>query len=77
MKRALLAIYTDGHFTELVRVARLMRQSGSHDPVVYFARAYPQKDRDLRTCGNEGWRAVDHAPAKVPPLPEWRQPCLD
>lgn len=63
MKRALLAIYTDGHFTELVRVARLLVQSGRWQPVVYFARPYAQKDRDLRTCQAEGWSYVDLAPS--------------
>ena len=61
VKRALLAIYTDGHFTELVRVARLLSRSKSYEPLVYFARLYPQKERDRATCRREGWAVVDHA----------------
>lgn len=61
MKRALLAVYTDGHFTELSRLARRLATSGAWQPLVYFARLYPQKARDLGTCQTEGWPHLDHA----------------
>ena len=32
----MLAVHTAGHFTELVRVARLMRRSGRYEPTVFF-----------------------------------------
>lgn len=63
MRRVLLAVYTNGHFTELLRVARLLMRTPGHAPTVYFARAYPQKDRDVAACRAEGIMVVD-------PLPE-------
>jgi len=62
VKRALLAVYTDGHFTELARVAQLLARSGTHEPVVCFARSYPQKSRDLAECAAQRWAAIDTAP---------------
>lgn len=53
MRRALLAVYLDSHFAELVRVARLLRDSGRYEPLLFFARDYPARARDAARCVEE------------------------
>ena len=57
--RVVLAVYLDSHFHELIRVARLLRDSGRHAPVVVFARDYPARARDVATCRRESIECVD------------------
>jgi hypothetical protein len=64
VKRALLAVYTDGHFTEQLRVARLLRQTAAYSPTFYFAQVYPQIDRDIETCRSESMSYVDGCPGR-------------
>ena len=53
MRKALLAVHTAGHFTELVRVARLLRRSGRYVPTFLFARSYQGIQRDTGICREE------------------------
>jgi len=59
VRRVLLAVYTDGHFTEQLRVARLLRRSDGYVPTMYFPTVYPQKNRDVETCRSEGVPLLD------------------
>ena len=58
-RRVVLAVYLDSHFHELIRVARLLRDSGRYAPVVVFAREYPARARDVATCRRESIECVD------------------
>ena len=57
-QRVLLAVYLDSHFNELIRVARLLRDSGRYAPAVAFAREYPARARDVETCARESIECV-------------------
>lgn len=60
MKKTLLIAYIHTHFVELIRVARLLKQSGSSEPVILFAGEYENFDRDRILCEQEAilWRAL-------------------
>ena len=59
MKKALLIIETDAHFTELFRVACAMKSSGKYRPTFYWA--YPPQQRDISLCEAQGF-AVPSVP---------------
>jgi hypothetical protein len=55
LRKALLAVYTAGHFTELRRTAVLLRQSQRYAPAFLFSRwYYGDLDRDAAICEAEG-----------------------
>ncbi len=58
MKTALLLVYGDTHFNELVRVARVLASSGRWQPRFLFSHAYPTLERDLEICRQEGLSVV-------------------
>jgi hypothetical protein len=62
-----LAVSLDSHFHELIRVARLLRESGRYAPIVVFARDYPARARDVATCARE---AIACAGARGEPIGE-------
>jgi hypothetical protein len=81
-KRVLLAVFLDSHFHELIRVARLLRDSGRYRPVVVFARDYPARPRDVDACRRESIDGVDArgepikedaGPAPAAPVPPRRR----
>lgn len=49
----LLVVFVAAHFTELIRAARLLRDSGRFVPVVWFAWPYKESDRDAAVCERE------------------------
>jgi hypothetical protein len=55
----LLAVYLDSHFHELIRVGRLLRESGRYRPALMLARDYPARARDLATARRESIEVVD------------------
>lgn len=59
MKKALLVVFLDTHFTELRRVAHCLQNSGRYAPEFFFARAYPTQPRDMAACINLGFPCYD------------------
>lgn len=53
MKKALLIVYIDSHFTELARVAQLLKQSGNYEPLLFFMKKYQAIHRDVAICKKE------------------------
>jgi len=49
----LLVVFVPAHFSELIRAARLLRDSGRFTPVVWFAWPYREIDRDATVCDTE------------------------
>src|SRR5258706_13179536 len=66
--KALLFIYIDAHFTELIRVARVMKASGRYHPVFFFEYQYAVLPRDLETAISEGFDCV---------VPGWFTQCRE
>ena len=59
LKRALLPVYTAGHFTELIRVAGLLKESGAWTPTFWFWRGYyGDIVRHLERCRADGIHAI-------------------
>lgn len=54
MKRILIAIHLDSFFTGLIGVARLLKDTGRYEPVMYFAQRYQTVQRDIEICRKEG-----------------------
>jgi hypothetical protein len=54
MKKVLLLLYEQSHFTELIRVGRLLKQAGSMEPVFLFSRLLVLSERIARICLDEG-----------------------
>lgn len=54
--RALLVVHTVTWFTEMFRVAAMLRDRGSTEPIVFFAMAYPALSRDQNRCRDAGIR---------------------
>jgi len=52
----LLVVFIAAHFSELIRAARLLRDSGRFTPVVWFAWPYKEIDRDAAVCDAENIR---------------------
>jgi hypothetical protein len=52
----LLVVFIAAHFSELIRAARLLRDSGRFTPVVWFAWPYREIDRDAAVCAAENVR---------------------
>lgn len=65
--RVVLAVFLDSHFHELIRVARLLRDSGRYEPVVVFARDYPARRRDIAVARGLGIACTD---AEGEPIPD-------
>ncbi len=59
MKKALLVVFLDTHFTELRRVAHCLQNSGRYAPEFFFARAYPTIARDIAACIDLGFPCYD------------------
>lgn len=54
MRKVLLAVYTAGHLTELLRIMRLLKRSGRYEPTVVFSRFYHgDLERDAALCRAE------------------------
>src|SRR5262245_3272103 len=54
----LLVVFVPAHFSELIRAARLLRDSGRFTPVVWFAWPYREIDRDAAVCDTEKIRHI-------------------
>ena len=67
MKKALLVVFLDTHFTELCRVAHCLRDSGRYAPEFFFIRPYPTLARDVAACLELGFPCYDQngRPCKV------------
>jgi hypothetical protein len=64
VKNVLLPAYTAGHFTELIWVARLLRESGRYAPTFWFWRGYyGDVRRHLAVCRAEGIPGIDEGAA--------------
>lgn len=50
----LLVVFIPTHFAELIRAARLLRDSGRYRPIVWFAWPYREIERDVRVCEADG-----------------------
>jgi hypothetical protein len=77
MRRALLICYEPSHFIELRRVARLLAASGTWEPVMYFAKTYPDTAERATYCTAEGWSVRVEAPEPTtthPPAPPKTSP---
>jgi hypothetical protein len=62
----LLVVFVAAHFSELIRAARLVRDSGRFVPVVWFAWPYRDADRDAAVCDAETIRYLrDYAGSVV------------
>jgi len=59
LKKALLVVFLDTHFTELRRVAQCLQNSGRYAPEFFFARAYPARARDMAACMELGFPCYD------------------
>jgi hypothetical protein len=58
-KSILVVVVIDAHFTELVRVARMLQQRGDYRPVVLFTHAYQNLQRDIDLCRRENIACLD------------------
>jgi hypothetical protein len=69
LKKALLVVFLDTHFTELRRVAHCLQNSGRYTPEFFFARSYPALIRDMVVCLEAGYPCYDPygKPCKVRP----------
>ena len=65
MKSVLLAIEIDTQFVELLRVARLLKESGEYKPILWFQSSYCAIERDLAICQSEGWEYISPLPVSV------------
>jgi hypothetical protein len=61
MKRVLLHVYIDTHFIELIRVARLLKDSKRYDITFFFEYHYGAIERDLKIAFAEGFVCLDKA----------------
>lgn len=61
MKRALLHVYIDTHFIELIRVARLLKDSKRYSITFFFEYHYGTIERDLKIAFAEGFVCLDKA----------------
>jgi hypothetical protein len=59
LKKALLVVFLDTHFTELCRVAHCLQNSGRYAPEFFFARPYPTIARDTAACMDLGFPCFD------------------
>lgn len=67
MRRALLISFEPAHFVELRRVAKLLKDSGVWEPVLYFAKSYADTPAKIETCKAEGWEVrVEATPMETP-----------
>ncbi len=84
-RRAVLWVCIDTHFREMIRLARMLRREGRHEPYILFAEDYPLIDADFATCRRErfefnhfrrpvggGVPPEDAAPSPTPRSPERR-----
>jgi len=69
MKPILLVVIIDAHFTELSRVARMLRDHPDFEPIVFFAERYPNLAKDVATCHREGIRCLDSEGEPLEPMP--------
>ena len=56
--KALLYVCIDSHFTEMIRVARMMKASGRYEPVFFFEFQYGVVERDLAVTRGEGFECL-------------------
>jgi len=61
MKHALLHVYIDTHFIELIRVARLLQRSKRYEVTFFFEYYYDAIERDLKIASTEGFICLDKA----------------
>ena len=59
MTPILLIAIIDAHFTELIRVARMLKERATFQPIMFFAERYPNLAKDVATCQREGIRCLD------------------
>lgn len=59
MRPILLVVIIDAHFTELVRVARMLQRHPAFEPIVFFAERNPNLAKDVETCHRAGIRCLD------------------
>lgn len=52
-RRAVLWVCIDTHFREMIRLARMLRREGRHEPYIVFAGDYPLIDADFEACRRE------------------------
>lgn len=63
----------DAHFTELVRVARMLAQRAEYEPIVFFAERYPNFEKDVATCHGERIHCLSPEGERIaPPGPSLR-----
>jgi hypothetical protein len=68
LKSILLVVFIDAHFTELVRVARMLQQRG-YRPLMLFTYAYEMLERDLELCRRENIACLDANGNPIEPSP--------
>lgn len=74
MKKALLVVFLDTHFTELRRVAQCQYDSGRYAPEFIFARSYPAQTRDMLVCTSLGFACYDSRGLPCAARPEQTTP---
>lgn len=55
MKNILLVVVIDTHFSEMSRLARMLKETGKYEPILWFQIEYPTAERDIQICESEGW----------------------
>jgi hypothetical protein len=48
-----LLLYERNHFTELIRLARLLKQDPDHEPILFFSCLLVLSEHIARTCLDE------------------------
>lgn len=69
MKRAIVFVYEAAHFTELIRVGRVLRDAGGWSIDMFFVRDYPMTARDARTAHDEGMGVLLRGAVEPPTAP--------
>lgn len=65
IKRILLIVYLPTHFTELIRVARILKKQSLFKPIIFFRTpTYPTFKRDSAICIKEGISYLDFPEGK-------------
>jgi hypothetical protein len=54
VREALLVAHLEAHFSDLIRVARMLKQSAEYNPSFLFTTLYPHAVNDIRVCQAEG-----------------------
>lgn len=59
-RNTLLYVHIPTHFKEIIRVARIMKTSGTYMPFIFFITPYEGWERDMNLCHNESIKCITY-----------------